>query len=327
MASEPARDNAVRNGLAILSRAVGQPLEDPKPDSPAAGLGDMYYFLWSVERVAVAYGLSTIGGKDWYTWGSGVLLAAQRADGAWMGKFGTDADTCFALLFLRRANLAPDLTAYLKGASSVEFAIRTGNGQAAETGKSSTDEASPVAPGKSASALSDPKGKAEQGTSPQDTHAEAGAVRLKAQLLHASGPKQDELLEQLKQAKGVAYTDALAAAIPSLNGALKTKAREALAERLARMTASTLRSKLQDEAPEVRRAAALACAAKADRQLVPYLIALLEDRETIVTRGAHAALKSLTSEDFGPAIDAPPADRNQAVARWKQWWKNSAEGH
>jgi hypothetical protein len=70
--------------------------------------GDLYY-LWSVERVAMGYGLRTIGGKEWYPWGAELILARQDADGGWSDRYPGLPDTCFALLFLKRANLARDL--------------------------------------------------------------------------------------------------------------------------------------------------------------------------------------------------------------------------
>jgi hypothetical protein len=45
-----------------------------------------FYFLWSLERVAEIYGLNTIGRKDWYAWGSTVLLNSQWPDGGWKGQ-------------------------------------------------------------------------------------------------------------------------------------------------------------------------------------------------------------------------------------------------
>ena len=108
----------------------------------------------------------------------------------------------------------------------------------------------------------------------------------------------------------MAYTDGLAAAIPQLDGAVKSKAREALAERLARMTAATLRDKLTEDNPEIRRAAALACTVKGDKQFVPDLIPLLEDHEPLVARAAQAALKDLTGQNLGARPD-----------KWKAWWK------
>jgi hypothetical protein len=71
------------------------------------------YFLWSVERVAMLYDQKTIGGKDWYRWGMEMLLANQQPDGNWQkgGYPGATPtiDTCFALLFLKRADLVQDL--------------------------------------------------------------------------------------------------------------------------------------------------------------------------------------------------------------------------
>jgi uncharacterized protein (TIGR03067 family) len=127
------------------------------------------------------------------------------------------------------------------------------------------------------------------------------------------------LIEKLRDSKGAAHTEALAAAIAQLGGAAKTKARDALAQRLTRMTASTLRDKLQDESPEIRRAAALACAMKEDQQHVKDLIPLLGDSESLVSRAARVALKTLTTQDFGPQADASPTERAKAIAQWKDW--------
>src|SRR5207237_492628 len=106
-----AKDPSVRLGLQALGTAVGVPLGRVHPDLVALNPQFDYYFLWSLERVAVAFGLNTIGNKNWHAWGSELLLAKQAADGSW----NSQVDTCFALLFLRRANLAEDLTATLKG--------------------------------------------------------------------------------------------------------------------------------------------------------------------------------------------------------------------
>jgi hypothetical protein len=72
------------------------------------------YLLWTVERVGVMYQVREMAGKDWYRWGVDLLLEAQAKDGSWWerGYPGSTRplDTCFALLFLKRANLAADLT-------------------------------------------------------------------------------------------------------------------------------------------------------------------------------------------------------------------------
>ena len=87
------------------------------------------YFLWSVERVAVLYQLSRIEGKDWYRWGMQVLLSYQNPEGGWsLGGVGANelSNTCFALLFLQRANLVQDLTDKLE---EMEAALGLGQGK------------------------------------------------------------------------------------------------------------------------------------------------------------------------------------------------------
>lgn len=73
-----------------------------------------FYFLWSVERVAMLYNLKTIGSRDWYDVGVKMLLPIQRKEGNWaMNKYSGSTpvlDTCFALLFLKRSNLVQDLS-------------------------------------------------------------------------------------------------------------------------------------------------------------------------------------------------------------------------
>ena len=89
----------------MLAREIDRKDDERRPD---------YYFLWSLERVGVLYNLPKIDGKDWYAWGRGPLLAKQNKDGSWTGGnyWGSNniLDTCFALLFLKQANLAKDLT-------------------------------------------------------------------------------------------------------------------------------------------------------------------------------------------------------------------------
>jgi HEAT repeat protein len=128
------------------------------------------------------------------------------------------------------------------------------------------------------------------------------------------------MLERLRDGKGTGYTDALVSAIPKLNGDARRKAREALADRLTRMKAETLAQYLQDEDAEVRRAAALAAGMKDSKPLIPHLIRLLSDREATVARAAHASLKALSGEDFGPRPDATLQQRARAVTAWKAWW-------
>ena len=86
------------------------------------------------------------------------------------------------------------------------------------------------------------------------------------------------------------------------------------------MTSTTLGNKLEDDDPEVRRAAALAVAMKEDKANVYKLIERLSDSEDSVVRAARASLKSLSNEDFGPTNGASREDRAKSINAWKAWW-------
>ncbi|MBI4880410.1 MAG: terpene cyclase/mutase family protein [Planctomycetes bacterium] len=70
-------------------------------DGLSRGASNLYYYLYGLERYAVFYGLKTIGGHDWYREGAEFLIRDQQDDGSW----GSTEQTCFALLFLRKAAL------------------------------------------------------------------------------------------------------------------------------------------------------------------------------------------------------------------------------
>lgn len=107
---------AVAKALTWMGKEIGQPGAIKKGAPPPAPLD--YYFLWSLERVAVLYGLKTIEGKDWYGWAREQLLASQKPPGNWEGGKNPGSnpvpDTCLALLTLLQANLARDLTSKLQ---------------------------------------------------------------------------------------------------------------------------------------------------------------------------------------------------------------------
>jgi hypothetical protein len=114
-ASAPGRfeDPAIEKGFAFLGQHVGRPI-DPTKSRNRIRQPINLYFLWTVERCGVLYNRREIDGKDWYRWGAELLLDHQRPDGSWAagGYHGSIPvlDTSFALLFLKRANLAKELT-------------------------------------------------------------------------------------------------------------------------------------------------------------------------------------------------------------------------
>jgi hypothetical protein len=147
------------------------------------------------------------------------------------------------------------------------------------------------------------------------------AADLSAELVDAPPAKRAKVLAKLRDSKGTENTLALAHAITQLDGDARKKAREALAERLSSMKASTLVGYLEEADPELRRAAALAAAMKEDTTFVGRLIDLLNDPEKTVERAAYAALKSLTKQDLGPAADATDNQKAKAIRAWQAWWK------
>lgn len=109
----PEKDPRVINAFTALSKQIGEPAGQidgrPTPESKG-GL----YFMWGMERIAVLYDVRQLDKKDWYLWGAEILLCHQKTDGSWEkgGYHGEHPvlNTCFALLFLKRANLTPDLS-------------------------------------------------------------------------------------------------------------------------------------------------------------------------------------------------------------------------
>lgn len=83
------------------------------------------YFLWSTERVGVLLGLEKLGTTDWFSKGAKVLIETQKEDGSWENSRGKLADTSFAILFLRKANLGSDISRMLNGEPEKKFQIYT----------------------------------------------------------------------------------------------------------------------------------------------------------------------------------------------------------
>jgi hypothetical protein len=110
-------DPAVVKAFGYLNRTIGKVAFRKSPGRGRILMtnawGDFYY-LWSLERVGVVYDLKKMSGKDWYAWGSDIIVATQNEDGSWTESYAGVPDTCFALLFLKRVNVVKDLTSTLQ---------------------------------------------------------------------------------------------------------------------------------------------------------------------------------------------------------------------
>ncbi len=117
----PLADPAVAAALSYLGERLSA-----IPDHANGRLGDAFvpysaveghdtlYTFWSLERTAALYNRTHIGRRPWYPWVVRWLVAAQQANGSWQHALGPEIDTCFALLVLRRSNLAADLSRVLR---------------------------------------------------------------------------------------------------------------------------------------------------------------------------------------------------------------------
>ena len=104
-------DPAMTRGLEWLNRHWTV-AENPRVKGFVNELGSelvnnhYYYYLYALERAGVLYDTDLIGRHDWYVEGAETLIRDQEQNGAWRrtGNPGWEIpDTCFAILFLRRA--------------------------------------------------------------------------------------------------------------------------------------------------------------------------------------------------------------------------------
>jgi len=158
----------------------------------------------------------------------------------------------------------------------------------------------------------------------RDASSAADAWRLKRDLLAAPAAAQEKLLTQLADAKGSPYTDALAEAAAQLSGPAQARARDLLAERLARLTDTALHDRFGADDAEMRRAAARAAGLRKAKALIPDLLPLLSDADVEVIQAARLALKAMAGRDFGPAPNADAAARDKAAAEWYALWKKQS---
>ncbi|HYE98186.1 MAG TPA: zf-HC2 domain-containing protein [Planctomycetota bacterium] len=75
-------------------------------ENPGRKEAHHYYYLYGLERAGVLFGTDFFGAHEWYPAGANYLLDQQKPDGSWAGsgkEGGAVIDTCFAILFLKRA--------------------------------------------------------------------------------------------------------------------------------------------------------------------------------------------------------------------------------
>ena len=102
------KDKNVKAGLQWLARnfsVTGNPGPYEHGDFAENSQHQFYYYLYGLERAGMLYGTEKFGGHEWYPEGARVLLERQEKNGEWDGV----VNTCFAILFLRRATRSLDV--------------------------------------------------------------------------------------------------------------------------------------------------------------------------------------------------------------------------
>lgn len=245
--------------------------------------GHVTYFFWSLERVATLYRWRKINGVDWFELGATYLMKKQVQNGSWEMEYlhGPNVDTSFALLFLAKSNLLGSL----QEADFTNGSIGTG----------------PVI------------AKTPKKPEPSKTNATEYAKGLLEKLLTALPDKQAQILDELTEGKGIAYSEALVEAIEKLStNAGKEAAREALANRFKRLTSKALTENMQNADREVRLAAVVAVRLKNDLGSAGGAIPLLADQDVVISTAALETLKAISRQDFGKSVD-----------RWSRWLDNN----
>ena len=341
--ADPANDKVMENGLKCLGDylAAASAAQDRKGGQPRfqqTELSTNLYFMWSLERVAMIYGLQTIGKVDWYAWGSECLLDSQQGNGAWAsGNYHgstPELDTAFALLFLNRANLAQDLSASMKGKvrdpgtsrliGGGDLAKLLGPGSKSGSGSTTRKPEPKRDPGPDpTNTPENPKNEPKTVAPPAANEFEAKVRALVRAVVDGDPSDQGRLIEAYRDAKGGEHTEALAQIATRLGDDPQAKARAALASRLTRMKAATLTEYLRDRDRELRRAAAIASGAKGEKSLAPELIRLLADTDSGVIQAARGGLKQLSGQDFGPGVNATAGEKSKAVLAWRNWWEGA----
>jgi hypothetical protein len=102
------KDKVVLDGMAWLEKnfSVTENI-GPCQTGGQAPKEFLYYYLYALERAGILFGTPLIGRHDWYFEGARVILNAQKPDGSWAESAEATMrptwDTCFAILFLKRA--------------------------------------------------------------------------------------------------------------------------------------------------------------------------------------------------------------------------------
>jgi len=106
------KDSAIKSGLSWLNEHWSVTANEGPVEFDSSSKTEYYYFLYALERAGMLLDVPAVGKHDWYGEGAAAILAAQKADGSWYGgakRCNSTWDTCFAILFLKKATQRLDV--------------------------------------------------------------------------------------------------------------------------------------------------------------------------------------------------------------------------
>lgn len=143
-------------------------------------------------------------------------------------------------------------------------------------------------------------------------------ARLKQRITRFLAPLKDD-----------ASVAALQQAMADDNNFVRLEAAKALASQSNPSCTPGLRSALQDKNDFIRSEAINALSTLATKEAVELLIEALGDHQPFIRNKASVALSRLCGPSASAAAvfkpDAPAADREAAIARWREWWREHSE--
>jgi hypothetical protein len=163
---------------------------------------------------------------------------------------------------------------------------------------------------------------ARAGITPPRPIGTMAAAELAAAAAKERGPRLKALLNALEQRRGPEVLQGLARAAADSDKEIQELARELIDRHLYRQSVSFVQKALKDDHAEVRRAAVRLVASRMPA-LVGDLVDLLADPDRDIRKAAHQLLiASNSGEDLGPAADASPSAREEAMRKWRAWWES-----
>jgi hypothetical protein len=100
------RDASIKSGLAWLNANWSVSGNTGPAEFAGTTAAEHYYYLYALERAGMLLDIPMIGNHDWYVEGAKLLLDGQKDGGSWVaggGRSNSTWDTCYAILFLKKA--------------------------------------------------------------------------------------------------------------------------------------------------------------------------------------------------------------------------------